>query len=152
MPTTKVTRFLNFGAKYYQVPRPASATKSILDTPTHPLLIKYQDKVDQRDRNSLWQTITTYALNEKRVVRTKASRKLRLAFREALHEYRYDEKGKPLEEGEKPPLIGSVEVVPFKSTALAKHEDLKKEMRRLVKHIERAQEIRSLQNSNRTSS
>ena len=118
--------FAHFRVVYYLEPKLPSLTQNIVTAPTHPLYPKFKERLSQRRRNPFWYLVTGNLLNEKRIIRSKACRKLRLAFQEALAEFGYDEDGNSLKLEDKSPLRGSLEIHPMnKEIVEAKPKELK---------------------------
>ena len=135
----KAPKFLHFKVKYFPTPKLPSLTRRILSSRSHPLYQKFYERYSQRDTNTLWWLVSCMYMNKKKVVRSKATRKCNLAFREVLEMCGYDKDGKPFNGEFHPPLRGYLEIVPNTPSVLAAHEDLQREMVYLLRHVKKSQ-------------
>ena len=109
-------------------------TTRILEQNQHPLGRMIKDRLDSRDKDSLWQCFSAHSWSLSPVMSHKACRKVRLAFTEAMSENGYTRFGKPLE-GKGDSLRGTIEVMPRPAALLAPPSVLKMEMREVVKYL-----------------
>lgn len=83
-----------FRAWYSLDPKPAFASRLILDNPSHVLHLATRRRLALRDMETLWWNVTSNTLSEKKVVRSWCSRRLRVAFAEALEVKGFDREGR----------------------------------------------------------
>ena len=164
---TKRPTFTDFFVRYYTIHRPGTVTVGILSQTAHPLHRPTHERIAQRDRNSLWHLVSGHFLSTKKVVRSRACRKLRVALLETLRANGYDDFGRPVsspssfssslssssspsmrgEDGEGPgrkrPLRGSLHIFPHATAAAAGQESLRADMERLLRFVEETQARRT---------
>lgn len=113
---------------------------------SHPIRPKIVHMYANRDPNTLWWRVQTNGLDHKRVVRSWCARRVRNAFRKALHDHGYDGEGRRIlqdmdetqssSQGELD-LKGSVEIVVRPELIKEKFPEVLKETDSLVETIVR---------------
>lgn len=123
----------SFRVMYSPVPQPAFAARFILDDTAHVLREATQQRLAERDKNTLWWNITSNQLSEKRVIRSWCCRRARGAIVEALRAKGYDREGRVLPNtGARPPLTGSLQLRGTEELITVKFSDLQKQAALLV--------------------
>ena len=126
---------------------PPIATRNLLPGAHQPLAPKIRDLYKDRERETLWWSVTIYMLpsSTKRAVRSWAARRVRQAFRQALWERGFDEAGKKLVlDGagnvvdRRKCLEGTMELRILQKLILAKYTSVMYEARRTVGFLEKA--------------
>ena len=109
------------------------------DTPLHNLFVrKWQERTDPL----WWSVIARWNLEtNKRVVKSWACRRLRIAFVESLKKRGYASDGSRIDgTGREPPLIGTAQLTPELCILKTKHEDLVQQTDEAVKVIIKRQD------------
>lgn len=123
----------SFRVMFSSDPRPAYAARAILDDDAHVLREATQQRLAQRDKNTLWWNVTANHLSEKKVIRSWCCRRVRGAIVEALQAKGYDREGRVLPNtGARPPLTGSLQLMGTETLITMKFSELQKQAALLV--------------------
>jgi hypothetical protein len=142
MSYLKAPKFEFFSIQASRIHVPTPHTQNILDNQYHPKHFQMKDRVNARDRDCLWQCFTVRGNDKPRVVRSKLTRKLKIAFHEALAQQNYSREGKSLVEG-KANLRYSLDFYPKAATLLASQDQIRAEMTKVVRFLWIEQEGRN---------
>ena len=130
------------GYRYYTKPMLFFFTQKILEDKYHVLYQKAKKAVDARDKNRLWICVTANSMKANKVVRTRATRRLRTAILESLSEHGYSRDGKALVEGQRN-LVGSLQLHAFAPVVMAKFQELKSQMGLVIQDMVRMSRSKS---------
>ena len=130
------------GFRYYPEPRISYYTQKILDDRYHVLHQRMQERADARDRNALWLTVIASTMKAKSVVRSRAARRLKVAFRMSLNEQGFSHDGKPLT-GNRRGLSGSVELYPLAPAVTAEFQEIKSQTDLMVRNVMKALRLKN---------
>jgi len=122
-------------AKY--TTRQAYNVTSHMHMPMHPLYQLFQRRWETRTESLWWSAIAHKTLENKRVVRSWAARRLRLAFVGALKKNGFDVTGRPIESSKTniPSLFGTLQLTPNAGIMKASREQLEGEAHILIQYI-----------------
>lgn len=124
----KIPGITSFRVLHSPDPQPGYNARIILDDATHILQQATRERVVQRDKNTLWWSITANNLAEKKVVRSWCCRRARGALVEALEGKGYDREGRVQPSvGDGASLSGSLQLVATDQLITVKFSELQKE-------------------------
>ncbi|KAJ5092558.1 hypothetical protein NUU61_007428 [Penicillium alfredii] len=128
----------NLLLRYWNRPIMPPVASRYLGSPLHPIRPKISHIYASRDRDTLWWRVSIAPLQSlKRVVRSWCGRRVRLAFRQALHQQGFDELGRaiPSEFSPKEDLTGSLEITIRTPCVQASFETVQKDANHLLENI-----------------
>lgn len=137
MPTKPLFRL--FGIKYANDYVTGPFASQIISGKFASLYPKVVETYKNRDRTGLWISVYTNTTALKKTIRSKAARKVRIAFRDALAQRGYSAEGQSMDTA-KQDLQGSIAFYPSLYLDIVNQtETLDKEMRALVAWMENSQ-------------
>lgn len=111
------------------------STYQIVSNPYSILHKRFRDEVEERRKDTLWQTFAANTMVAKRCVRLRCTRRLRVSFREALKERGYNSDGTAIQKSGRG-LTGSISLLATEPSLTTPFTELRNQMGLLVQFIE----------------
>jgi hypothetical protein len=122
----------------------------ILTSPHHPFYFKTIQQYSNAPREGLWWYVQPNVFEgDKKCLRARRGRRVKVAILEALRERGFDKNGKAIQQDGKPSLKGSMEVLVSAFADKASWEQLKQTGRDLVNAVANPSPIRALEKNRR---